>query len=264
MASAQPLERHVASPFSRIVVGVDGTEPSYDACSQAARLLAPTGEIEVFSAVYLAGSTFGRWSPGQIATELEHEAGQSLERARHIVGPAGASRLVDGPAAESLLHELERRRATLVAVGSHGHSRAFELSIGSVAVAMLRDAPCSVLVARPCADAGAFPRSIVLGVDGSAASNAALAAAQALTARFDASLRVIAALRGKDLDLAAVLQQAPLVDTVEKHPVSALVDASKAVDLLIVGGRGLHGIAALGSVTERVAHGAHCSVLVVR
>lgn len=34
--------------------------------------------------------------------------------------------------------------------------------------------------------------------------------------------------------------------------------------LIVLGSRGLHGIRALGSVSERVAHRAPCSVLVVR
>ena len=44
----------------------------------------------------------------------------------------------------------------------------------------------------------------------------------------------------------------------------ALVEASRDADLLVVGNRGLHGLRALGSVAERVAHQAACSVLVVR
>jgi nucleotide-binding universal stress UspA family protein len=47
-------------------------------------------------------------------------------------------------------------------------------------------------------------------------------------------------------------------------PVAALVEAAACADLLIVGSRGLHGLRALGSVSERVAHAASCSVLVVR
>ena len=35
-------------------------------------------------------------------------------------------------------------------------------------------------------------------------------------------------------------------------------------DLIVVGSRGLHGLRALGSVSERVAHGAKASVLVAR
>ena len=45
---------------------------------------------------------------------------------------------------------------------------------------------------------------------------------------------------------------------------SALVEAAADADLLVVGSRGLHGFKALGSVSERVAYEAACSVLVVR
>ena len=47
------------------------------------------------------------------------------------------------------------------------------------------------------------------------------------------------------------------------HPVAALVERSRTVDLIVVGSRGVHGVRSLGSVSERVAHQAHCSVLVV-
>jgi len=44
----------------------------------------------------------------------------------------------------------------------------------------------------------------------------------------------------------------------------ALVAAAAEADLVVVGSRGLHGLRALGSVSERVAHTASCSALVVR
>jgi nucleotide-binding universal stress UspA family protein len=50
----------------------------------------------------------------------------------------------------------------------------------------------------------------------------------------------------------------------EDSPVDALVQAGETSDLLVLGSRGLHGVKALGSVAERVAHQASCSVLVVR
>jgi nucleotide-binding universal stress UspA family protein len=52
--------------------------------------------------------------------------------------------------------------------------------------------------------------------------------------------------------------------TADAHPAQALVEASREADLLVVGSRGLRGLKALGSVSERVAHEASCSVLVVR
>jgi nucleotide-binding universal stress UspA family protein len=55
----------------------------------------------------------------------------------------------------------------------------------------------------------------------------------------------------------------PVVRT-SRRPADALVEASHGVDLVVVGARGLAGARALGSVSERVAHRAECSVLVVR
>ena len=49
-----------------------------------------------------------------------------------------------------------------------------------------------------------------------------------------------------------------------RGPVETLVEASAGADLLVVGSRGVHGLCTLGSVSERVAHRAACSVLVVR
>jgi nucleotide-binding universal stress UspA family protein len=262
-AAERPVGR-TSSTFVRIVVGIDGTEASYEACRQAVRLLDPGGELELFRAVYLAGSTFGGWPEDRVAAELEREAGQSLDHARHLAGPAAAGRLVDGAPAESLLEEIGRRRATLVAVGSHDHSRTFELMLGSVAASMLHRAPCSVLLARPSREPERFPRAVAVGMDGSTASLAAFAVAASLAERFGVPLRGVVALADPHLDLARVREAAPFAEQVAKHAVPALVEASEHAELLVVGSRGLHGLATLGSVSERVAHRARCSVLVVR
>ena len=62
----------------------------------------------------------------------------------------------------------------------------------------------------------------------------------------------------------AALDALPAHEVVEdvRAPVHALTDAGG--DLIVVGHRGLHGLRALGSVSERVAHEAQASVLVVR
>jgi nucleotide-binding universal stress UspA family protein len=54
---------------------------------------------------------------------------------------------------------------------------------------------------------------------------------------------------------------------VEEHDARALDSlnvASEAAGLVVVGSRGLRGVRALGSLSERLAHEARCSVLVVR
>ena len=76
--------------------------------------------------------------------------------------------------------------------------------IGGVAGELLHGAPCSVLVARPAGDPRRFPRSIVAGVDGSAAAEAALAVARAARRAVRVPLRVVTACEGKGVDPARV------------------------------------------------------------
>jgi len=74
---------------------------------------------------------------------------------------------------------------------------------------------------------------------------------------------VIVGKGGKSLDdeqLAAV----PGLELDDRSPADTLVAASEDADLLVIGSRGLHGFRALGSVSEKVAHRAESSVLVVR
>jgi nucleotide-binding universal stress UspA family protein len=77
-------------------------------------------------------------------------------------------------------------------------------------------------------------------------------------------LRAVTVSAGKEGDAEQVRVADPLVEVVDGRPVDALVAAAAGADLLVVGSRGVHGLRALGSVSERVAHEAACSVLVVR
>ena len=105
---------------------------------------------------------------------------------------------------------------------------------------------------------------MAVGVDGSEASAAALAAAEAIADRHGATLWPLLALGGKDVDPNAVERVAAgrevLVD--RRGPVEALADAD--ADLVVVGCRGAHRFGGFGSVGERVALRAPQSVLVVK
>jgi nucleotide-binding universal stress UspA family protein len=247
--------------FQRVVVGVDGGEEGLEAVRQASRLLSPTGGLEVLCAIHLGGAAMAGFRSSAIAAQLEQEAAEAVRKALEIA-PLATSRIVFGEASAAVLRELRDARATLVAIGTHGHSRLSEILIGGVTGELLHRAPCSVLVARAPAVARLFPRSVVVGTDGSRHADAAVAVAQSLAERFDASLHVVSALGGKDVDRKRTRRAT--VTEVSAHPVRALVDAAAGADLLVVGSRGLHGLKAVGSVSERVAHLAGCSVLVVR
>jgi nucleotide-binding universal stress UspA family protein len=139
----------------------------------------------------------------------------------------------------------------------------------------------------------AQPERIVVGVDGSNSSRAALAWAARQAALTSAPLTVITTWSfppsygfpiawPDDMDFAAdakseleasihdVLGRQPSVAVtalvVEGHPSLALVDASKSAALLVVGSRG-HGEFTgmlLGSVSEFVSTHAHCPVVIIR
>jgi nucleotide-binding universal stress UspA family protein len=160
------------------------------------------------------------------------------------------------------VREAERGRHTLVAVGASGLGGRRRLVEGSVPTEILRRAPCSVLVARQADDA--FPRRIVVGVDGSPASALACAAARSLAARFGADIEELVALGGRLIDDLLVAAISDGCHASPAPPSAALLEAAGDADLVVVGGRGLHGFRSLGSVAERVALGAPCSALVVR
>jgi nucleotide-binding universal stress UspA family protein len=249
--------------FSRVLVGVDGSVAGREAAVQAGRLVAAEGTLELAAARYLIDADLQDWPSEQIVATLEREAGPWLADAAAAAGPRATTRLLNGPSKQALLEEAERFGATLIAVGTHEHSRLSEVLIGGVAGPLLHESTCSVLIARPATSDAPFPRDIVVGVDGSPGSLAALAAGEYLGTRFGTAVRAVLARHG-DVDIIHAELHAPQLEILDGSAVDALVDAGAAGDLAIVGSRGLHGLAALGSVSERVAHKARSSVLVVR
>jgi nucleotide-binding universal stress UspA family protein len=249
--------------LDRVLCGVDATPESLEAVRQGARLRQPGGGLAVVSAVDVALAAEAGWSAGSVAAELEEEAEQALAAAR-AEAPEATFRTIEGRPVEVLLAQAREVGATLLAVGSHGYRRPVGIALGSVATTLLHVAPCSVLVARARTTKAEFPSAIVVGVDGSPQSVTAVDVALALRDRFGADVRPLAAQRGTKLDVAAVQTIAPDVLVDDRRPVDLLVEAARESDLLVVGSRGLRGVRALGSVSERVAHQARCSVLVVR
>ncbi len=94
---------------------------------------------------YDAGSASVR---GQVAQEhrAEHRTLQAHAQALRDLGVACTALLVQGPTAATILREGERLGADLILMATHGHGAVFDLLVGSVSHAVLRDARVPVVM----------------------------------------------------------------------------------------------------------------------
>jgi nucleotide-binding universal stress UspA family protein len=192
----------------------------------------------------------------------------------------------------------------LIVVGSQGRSALGRLVLGSVSQAVVTHARCSVRVARDHGAEANRPVRIIIGVDGSAASLAAVRAVAERSWPPDSDVRVISAIDASlstSVELPA-LQEWTEPDDAATHPENkdawvdkmvasvantlrsaglnvsthiqkgdpkkVLIDEAErwGADCIFVGARGLNRIERLllGSVSTAVATRARCSVEVVR
>ncbi len=256
--------RKGAAIFTRVLCGVDETPESLEAVRQARGLASPAAEILLVGVLDTGMAVQAGWAATSVLEEIRDEELAALEQASIAAGPHAQTRLLNGVPWSSISRTAREEGVDLVAVGTHERSRSAGIVGGSVATYTLHESPCSVLVARMCEEPDEFPRSIVAGFDGSRGGAEALAVARKLAGETGARLRVLAAAGGHKLELDPVRKLAPDVVLDHRSPVDALVAESEDADLVVLGSRGLHGLAAIGSVSERVAHEAASSVLVVR
>jgi nucleotide-binding universal stress UspA family protein len=188
------------------------------------------------------------------------------------------------------------RHADTVVVGSRGRRALTALLLGATSLEVAAHAACPVVVTREGRQPEPGPASVVVGVDGSAASSDAVGFAFGFASAHRLGLTALHAFQveyvegvlpelAAEASTARVAQQEqaltseavagwrekyPDVDvstrTVPGHPVDALVDASQRASLLVIGGRrrGTIGSFLLGAVGHRVLHDSHCPVAVVR
>lgn len=186
--------------------------------------------------------------------------------------------------------------AALLVVGARGADGFPGLRLGSVSAQAARHAGCTVIVVPDLANRvdTERDRQVVVGVDGSAGSKAALAFGFAEAADRQAELRAIYVFDATTLQTMASLPQADLhrlhvnaADTLRRlviahaehypdvkiccevlsgAPATTLTTAAVGAELLVLGSRG-HGDVAtllLGSTSHTVLHNASCPVAVVR
>lgn len=282
-----------------VVVGVDGSEPALRAvrlaAAEAARRHRPLRVVHGFIWPLLrvpvnppAEGPPGGGLRGQ-AQELVATAVAAAEAAAPGLRVTGE--IIDGEAAAVLIGESPT--ATMIVLGDRGLGGFAALVLGSVAIQVAAYAECPVLVARG-EEHAAGP--VVVGVDGSALSRAAVEFAAEEAAVRGARLHAVHAythpvsggpgdmqplvydedqLRGEEErvlaeSLTGLTERYPEVAVtraaVRARPVVALTESSRDAQLLVVGsqGRGELRELLLGSVSHGVLHRAACPVAVVR
>jgi nucleotide-binding universal stress UspA family protein len=281
-----------------VVVGVDGSESAYRAVEWAA---AEAARREVALRLVRAFSWTTSDHPTGRSGQVARYRDQLLDVARHQV--ARAARIAEDtrPEVETTpqveigapieVLGSEARRAQLLVLGDRGLGGAAGLVLGSVAVALAASGACPVVIVR------GEPRNqegpVVVGVDGSPVSEAALAFAFDAAAARGVEMVALHAWSPTAIDRAlepvidwnavAIEEDAVLAERLagwgQKYPqvtvrrtvvrdgaARALVDASRDAQLVMVGSHGRGNVTGLllGSVSHGVLHAAHCPVAIVR
>ena len=252
--------------FRNVVCGVDGSLEGLAAARLAARVADPAGDLTLLAVEDMSAAVHAGFVAPQVLEDVDRVARRALDEGRAATATLHSSpvHLRTGGPVESFLAALDERGATLAVAGMHHRRRAVGIIFGSVCTALLHEAPCSVLVARATDDVLRWPRSIVVGVDGSPESAAAHAAALHLARRFGATVRSVIARDDDGPDLVGARLIAPDLEEHDARPLDLLAVLAERADLVVVGSRGVKGLRALGSVSERLAHCAQSPVLVVR
>jgi len=274
--------------FRRLVVGVDGSPASQRALVWAAHEAVSWGVgLDVVHAwrlpcaIYANGDAIdpSRYEKEAYATLDAVAASAELGSLR----PDIRFRPVRDDAAAALLGAA--RGAELLVLGARGHGGFAGLLLGSVSERCVVHAPCSVAVIPPTWARNGTGR-IVVGVDGSGPSYAALEWAIAAAARRGGHLDVINAYHSHGLAPTEEASRSLVNEMVGKaigrsghhrivveliatpaDPAHALIDAARDADLLVVAAHGgpnkLRGLL-LGSVSRHCVHHAACPVVVAR
>ena len=153
----------------RIVVATDG---SSQARAAIATVLAVPWPAETHVRAVIARQIRAPYSRSILLSALDQSADEGAARARRTLArrwPSAEAVVVEKAAVEGILHEAERFRADLVAVGWRGHGTARRLLMGSVSRGVVRGAKCAVLVVR---QRPRRVRRIVIGFDGFAKCSA--------------------------------------------------------------------------------------------
>jgi len=275
--------------FRRILLATDGSPSAEYGVSWAAEISKAFGStIRIVAVVQpeTAYQSLGEGDAIHIGREaflqdnlLAHDAVAAAQQQLSHMHVDGESTVKYGAATLEIEREAKAWGADLIVLGSHSRSAAGRLLLGSVADGVKNHAAASVLIARSEAPVA----RVLVGVDGSEASRRAAGIALRLARRWKAAAHLeyvyeAPAFGPIEGDLTKMLRRGDpsteaFAPDVTYHvafgrAADSLVQEAKSRDcgLIVVGSRGLGEFRrlVLGSVSNRVAHEAATSVLVVK
>ena len=288
----------------KIIVGVDGSEPSFEAVRWAAyearRRNAGLKLVSCYT-VPAYGAIDGAVYPSSIDVEtLKQESVGIVRQAIQIVRDIAPQLFVEGvtPMSTPVIGiATSAVTGDEIVVGATGHSGVLNGLVGSVTTGVTHRAhvPVIVVPSEAPTEVGEAMKTIVVGVDGSPESLLALEWAYDEALASGAELNVVHAwicpytisessvreVR-KPMEFAAAKVLQSSLDSLgsrltdrsviihstlcEQTPCEALLRESEIADMLVVGSRGRGGLRSLvlGSVSRAVLHHAVCPVAVVR
>ncbi|RZN35649.1 MAG: universal stress protein [Methanosarcinales archaeon] len=266
----------------QFIVPVDGSDYSEVAIKHAIRM-AEMYNAEI-SPIYVVDS---RIHKDEESVKEQTAIGQSLvDTARdqcknHGIGVLEAKVLTGSPHNE-IVRMQKAIDASLIILGACGADHTDGETIGSIAERVLRGARCHVLLVRDKLENDDFYKNVLIPSDGSLDAKYAATFAASIAHRYNVSLTVCSMIHtGSKRDLADAEQIAADVVSLGKakgvetdsliwegKPAVEILKAinTTKTDLTVIGytGKGRVSRWILGSVSERVARTAPCSVFVVK
>lgn len=307
--------------MKRVLVGFDGSPQAEHALEELSRSgLGAEVEVTVMSVadVWLPANPTGSNDPfpDTGSATVRHAVNQAQDAVRQMLARAerAAESLArlhpkwkvsphacgDSPS-WAIIAKAAEWRADLVVLGSHGRSVIERFFLGSISAKVAAEAPCSVRIARPREGIRSGRLRMVIAVDGSADSQAAVQAVASrvwlpycefrvvavVDPRMETSLawdvarrddwhlepneparEALARLLKMDCHLlteAGLIAEPFLLEGEPKRELLSMAEEWQA-DAVFIGARGLHhgGRLSLGTNASAVVSRAHCSVEIVR
>jgi nucleotide-binding universal stress UspA family protein len=301
-------EPTLSGPFASVLVPYDGSEPSRAALSQALALLQPTSTLVILTVVddsaiiTESAISSSAYDPTPLFETFDAQGTAMLADAVSRCAKANitpVTELVHGSPVPAIVAHMKKHGCDLVVMGTHARTGVDRLFLGSTTEGVLRSSTVPVLTVRTTDAVVAHPfATVVLGIDDSDASDAAVALAKTFMQSFKTRLVAChaidttvlyenaaaypydlqdvleemraegAAIIARSLTRASIDAHDVTVVVVEGSPARVLLQAVQdqhATDV-IVGSHGRRGLRRffLGSAAEQVVRSCDVPVLVVR